>query len=220
MKSGIYRLDWDNGHFYYGQSQNLAHRKRGHMASMKKGYHTNAIMNRLYKLCGLPAFTIVEHCEIELLNEREQHYLDLHHSNRWCCNIEKIAGSARGMKRSEVTKAKLRAHRLGKKLPLEQVKKIGDAVRKRYAEGWKVKPRYGMDNPYYGKKHSEEIRIKMRKSKNCGDKNSRARLVINLETGIFYGSVKNAAESIPMKHMNLYYRLTGHTKNKTSFVFV
>lgn len=216
-ESGIYVLEWPNGHCYYGQAQNLAHRKVGHFSRMKKGTHHNKRINRLYRKYGLPDFYIMEICNIEFLDEMEQAYLDCYADSRLCCNIEKTAGTARGVKRSAKTKELLRQHRLGKKLPPEQAKKIADAVRKRYAEGWKVIPRYGKDNPYFGKKHSEAIRLKMRKSKNVGENNIRARIVINVESGIFYGCIRDAAKSIPMNPNSLNSMLAGYIHNKTSF---
>ena len=41
--------------------------------------------------------------------------------------------------------------------------------------------------------------------------------VINIENGIFYDTVKEAADSIGMRHQTLANRLCGHRKNNTNF---
>lgn len=217
MKSGIYKLEWENGHFYYGQSQDLLKRKIGHFSRMKNGTHSNSIMNRLYRLCGFPEFIIVELCPIHLLNEREQSYLDIFFENRWCCNIEPTAGSSRGVRRSQETKNKISKIRKNKPLSEDHKKSISIAGFRRAEKGYVQPKRFGKDNHYFGKTHSDDIRKKMRKSKNVGENNSKAKLVINLENGVFYGTIKEAAESISKNALYLYKMLNKNNENKTSF---
>ena len=57
------------------------------------------------------------------------------------------------------------------------------------------------------------------KSHGVGGTNGRARLTINLETGIFYDCVTEAAKSIGMKPVKLMDRLNGKVKNTTNFAY-
>lgn len=63
----------------------------------------------------------------------------------------------------------------------------------------------GQNNPFYGKKHSEETKLKISKS------------VINLETGVFYNSVKEACLTTHYTYDNFKSMLNGGRKNITNF---
>ena len=47
-----------------------------------------------------------------------------------------------------------------------------------------------------------------------------ARLVLNTSTGVFYDTIKEAAQSIGMHYTTLYDQLAGRVKNKTSLILV
>jgi hypothetical protein len=47
-----------------------------------------------------------------------------------------------------------------------------------------------------------------------------AKLVLDVETGIYYESATEAAESIGVKPKYLWRRLSGETKNNTNFKYV
>lgn len=99
--------------------------------------------------------------------------------------------------------------------------------------------RFGELNPFYGKKHSKENKDKIR-SKAIGRKfnestieifskqrllglNSSAKLVLNLETGIYYSCCKEASFSINhYKYSTLKSKLNGSSSigNNTSFTYV
>ena len=54
-----------------------------------------------------------------------------------------------------------------------------------------------------------------------GGNNPNAKLVLNLETGIFYDSTMDAAISINMKNPKyLAIMLSGRKRNKTQFIYV
>lgn len=46
------------------------------------------------------------------------------------------------------------------------------------------------------------------------------RLILNIETGIFYERVGDAAKTINIKNSTLYAQLDNQNKNKTNFIFV
>lgn len=74
----------------------------------------------------------------------------------------------------------------------------------------------GNNNPMYGKKHSEEVRKKMRES----DRNTTGCIVLNTETGIFFNSIKEAANAFNLKRTTLNFMLIGRYINKTSLLKV
>lgn len=70
-----------------------------------------------------------------------------------------------------------------------------------------------------GNKHTEESKKKMSESRNRGG-NPRAKMVLNLETGIYYDCIKDASESIThYKYTTLKSKINGNTENNTSFIY-
>lgn len=81
----------------------------------------------------------------------------------------------------------------------------------------------GKDNPFYGKKHSDEFKLKQsiaKKGKLSGGKNPAAKIVIDLSTGIYYDCAKDAAMAINMNKYTFRSMLNGGKKNKTSFNYI
>ena len=99
----------------------------------------------------------------------------------------------------------------------------------------------GNKNPFYNQKHTEETRNKIRESnkrrfyskeredkriKNSlintlyGDVHCRGKLLLNLETGVFYVSIREASRTINMREDTLRFHLKRGVKNKTNFINV
>lgn len=154
------------------------------------------------------------------MNKIEQSLLDrfLHWPD--CLNISPAVDSTRGWKRTDESRKRISDAKTGKKASDEARKNISIALRRSYENGTRKPPqRFGKDNSYFGKKHSEEIRMKMRKSKNVGASNSTARLVLNLETGIYYDYAGEAAHTANINPQYLRRVLNGDRKNRTSFIY-
>ena len=98
----------------------------------------------------------------------------------------------------------------------------------------------GKNNPFFGKTHSEEVSNKIRESNkrriyskesqekriqnsmiktSYGNVHCRGKLVLNIETGIFYVSIREASKTIDMKEDILRFHLN-QNKNKVNFKFV
>jgi hypothetical protein len=93
----------------------------------------------------------------------------------------------------------------------------------------------GSNNQFYGKKHSDETKLKLsikasdrrhsdetklkmsliRKGKSINNK-----IILDLYTGIFYNSLKEASYIFDIKYVNLSNMLNGRVKNKTNLVYV
>ena len=109
VKSGVYLIrNLNNKKFYVGSSLDLRRR-------FKEYFNISHLLrNNRLPICaalskyGYSQFSveIIEYCDISILLEREQYYLDLLKPQY---NILKIAGSFKGFLHSEITKNKLSA---------------------------------------------------------------------------------------------------------------
>lgn len=166
-KSGIYL--WTNkltGEMYVGQSINLSERvKRYFNLSYLKSSNSLLISIALIKYGYINfSFTIIEYCDISVLNEREQYYLDSLNPEY---NILKVAGSSIGIKRSEGTKLRISKALKGKYIG-DKSSFFGRARTEETKKAMSLKKR-GHNNPMYGKVHTPET-IKLMSQKATGRK--------------------------------------------------
>lgn len=86
-----------------------------------------------------------------------------------------------------------------------------------------MKGRYsGKKNPYYGKKHSEEMKIKLStiaKERFKNNPGTMSKIVLDVNTGVFYNSGKEAAFYYNIKPSTLKSMLNGYKRNKTSLIY-
>lgn len=155
---------------------------------------------------------ILEYCELSVLIEREQYYIDLFNPEY---NILKTAGSLMGFRHSDETKAKMSTDRQGDNHPLfgrSHSEETKDKISKALS---------GENSPLFGKSLSEETKKKIsmaKMGKNYTDKKGEnnpmfgkihsdetiAKLggvvieVLDLETNIttIYSSIKKAAKAV------------------------
>jgi group I intron endonuclease len=105
-----------SGKVYIGQAQHVQRRWYEHKRTLNNGKHHNRYLQRAWDKYGEKAFRfrILEHCSVDTLNEREQHYLNIYISKGNCYNISVDAVSGmRGRKSSDETREKIRLARLG-----------------------------------------------------------------------------------------------------------
>jgi len=136
--SGIYQLlNLVNNKRYIGQAQNIQTRIYEHKRKRNKGYLYKAINKYGWENFNISVLEKVD--DISKLDEREQFWLDLLQtyvaSNGY--NVCKSAGTTRGRKHSDTTKQKIKEA---------------------------IPDKYGIKNPFYGKKHTEESLSKMSES--------------------------------------------------------
>lgn len=101
QKSGIYKiLNNVNGKFYIGSAKSLTGRWRLHKSQLKNNKHHSIYLQRSFNKYGYSSFSFetLEHCDVELLVEREQWYLD---NLKPHYNIAKIAGNCLGVKHTD-----------------------------------------------------------------------------------------------------------------------
>ena len=75
---------------------------------------------------------------------------------------------------------------------------------------------FGKNHPAYGNKPTKEIIEKAREN-NLYGKNPMAKIVIDIQTGIFYESASELAELININKYTLRSKLNGHLKNNTNY---
>jgi hypothetical protein len=195
IKSGIYKItNTANNKIYIGSSKNIIKRKNKHFLELSSNRHCNKKLQNSFNKYKRDKFTfeIIEECDIKILIEREQFYIDLLKPQ---FNIRLKAESNAGLKLSEEHKKIISEANKGKKLSKETIKKIiktrkengfkfTEESRKKMSESRKgnknclgrkyseetIKKnsesnkgkQIGEKNGFFGKKHSEETKRKMR----------------------------------------------------------
>jgi group I intron endonuclease len=181
--SGIYVIiNKKNNKIYIGQAQNVTKRWGEHRYSLKNNRHQNRHLQRAWSKDGEKffQFKILEYCDIDQLNEREQHYLDIYIPRNMCYNIaQDVKASMRGLSPSEETRRKMSEANKGENCSEETRRKIGEAnkrrppiseeTRKKLSEASKSRKRPPMSEEQKqklsdankGKPKSEETRMKM-----------------------------------------------------------
>jgi len=117
-KIGVYCIEnIENNKKYIGSSKHVYKRRNSHFNELKRGKHKNIKLQRSYDKHGRDKFVfyIIEVIDSEIkLIEREQFYIDKIKPEY---NINLIANSSLGVKRSDETKEKVRQANLGLKHP-------------------------------------------------------------------------------------------------------
>lgn len=175
--SGIYVIvHMKSGKVYIGQAQSIGKRWNDHRSNLNRGVHGNRHLQSAWNKYGAKAFKfkVLEYCLVDRLDEREQHFIDIHIPRGMCYNIATDAKyPMRGRKASEETRKKISDSGKGNKnslgiVPSEETKqKISNALK-------------GRSPANKGKTASEETRRKMSEARK-GNKNSLG-VVHNAET--------------------------------------
>lgn len=206
---GIYKITSPTKKVYIGQSVNIEKRfKRYVMLDCKK---QPAIYRSLLKYgVNKHKFEILCECDITELNDKERYYQDIFSAaGKNGLNCMLTASSDRSGKLSNETKKKLSEAHKGKKHSKETCLKISKSNKGRICTK-ESKLKYS--NAKLGKKLSYKQKI--------NSTESRKKIILNTQTGIFYLGNNDAAESININRMTLYNYLIGKRKNKTPFIYV
>lgn len=206
---GIYKITSPTGRVYIGQSVDIKRRFRFYknlnckyqpvlFASLKKYGSANH------------TFEIIEECDELLLDTRERYWQEYYNVLNGGLNCNLTETSDKPKRHSEDTKKKISDSNKGKKFSNEHRQKISKT---------KKETTLGEKNNFYGKKHTDEFKKNRSEIRKNGG-NPKAKLVLNLETGVYYESLKEAADSINVKRETFNSWLRGRYKNKTSFIYV
>jgi group I intron endonuclease len=234
---GIYKITNPIGKIYIGQSTDIYKRIRSYRYSSTS---KQIKLHRSIVKYGLDnhIFEVIEECSIEELNNRERYWQEHYHvigENGLNCNlqkstdksgklseetIEKIRKNRKGIV-SKYKNPELRSYRIsksltGKKLSDDHKRSLSIAQtglkRSKEAIMKSVEKRRGIK---FDDAFKEKIRIRQ-----TGSTNSFAKIALNIETGIFYETAKEAAESIGWTYNRFNHYINGRTKRKIPFVYV
>lgn len=233
---GIYKITSPLGCVYIGQSVNISKRFIQHKKDSKK---------RKYKLYNSfnkygfenHTFEVLELCSVDLLNEKERYYQELYNVlGKKGLNLRYTKTSDKSGFLSCETKEKLRkkdiSYMYGNNFRsgIQHTKEIKDKIRNTLISNAK-KPDYknamtgrkGDLNPFFGKKHSLETRLKqslrLKGSRNLVKYNEDRKCpIIDITTGIFFESINEASLCMGVKKSSLKAMLSGKYNNKTNLI--
>ena len=234
---GIYKITSPSNKVYIGQSVDIKKRFYNYKSLSCK---SQTIIYNSFKKYGVDnhQFDIVEECPIELLNERERYWQDYYnviYKNGLNClltkttdksgklskeTIDKIKENRKGIpskfKDSKSRNLKISKSLIGKKLSEEHKKSLSIAQTglKRSPEAIKKS-----SDSRTGLKFGDDFKKKIRK-RQTGKTNSCAKIVLNIETGIFYETAIEAAASIGWTYNRMNHYMNGRTKKKLPFIYV
>lgn len=189
-QSGIYViLNTKNSKVYIGQSVDIYTRWRKHEEALNRGKHQNRHLQNAWNKYGEKffRFQILEHCSIDKLDEREQHYLDIYIPKGICYNIatnvevpargrhpsiesrHRMSISQKGRVTSKESRLKISLAHRGRKFSDEHRRKLSEAAKQRTVISDETRnklsqSRMGSKNHNFGKHLSETHRQKLSKA--------------------------------------------------------
>jgi group I intron endonuclease len=206
---GIYKITSPSGRVYIGESDNIDRRWKEY-----KNLNKSKSQRKLYssfKYYGIEGHTFetIEECLFENLKCRERYYQDFYDVINIGLNCILTECGEKKRIFSE-----------------ETLKEISI----------KAKERVGELNPFYGKSHSEETKLKnkvaqldkkvsketkqkMSESRK-GNNNAPSHKVIDTVTLKIFNSIREAADYIDINYHTLRAQLRGENKNKTNLLFI
>jgi len=223
---GIYKITNPKGKIYIGQSVNIEKRWNRYKNLIPKDCIGQPLIYRSLIKYGVKnhIFEIIELCNKEELNKLESYYIVLYNSFNSKCGLNLTSGgtnylfsdiSRRKMSIaqknkivSKETREKLSAARIGKTYSASTIKKMSDAHKNISKE-----TRLKMSAAQIGKTRSASTRKKM------SDAHKR-KIILNVENGIFYYGIKEAADSLNISLSNLGKKLVGINFNNTQLKYV
>lgn len=129
---------------------------------------------------------------------------------------QKISNSLKGFKHTEESKIKISKGLVGRKVSIETRKKISESNK---GTVFSKERREKISNALKGRVLSKECLEKRSKSIS-GENNYKSKLVLDLDSGIYYYCVREAAVARNINISTLNNYLSGNRPNKTSLIYV
>ena len=226
---GIYKIISPSNRIYIGQSIKIEDRIKSYKNLKCKE------QPKLYKSLLKYGFEnhkieILIECNESKLNELERHYQEEYDSIENGLNCIYTKTNDRSGKLSEETKLKISLNNtrpfLGKKHSEESRLKMSSSLKgnqSRLGAILSEETKKKISDAHNGKTHSEQSKLNMslvRKGVKREYSTNRERLVLDLLTGVFYNSIKEASELLGYNKVTLRNYLAGNRKNITSLTFV
>lgn len=236
---GIYKITNPSGRVYIGQSRSIRRRLNDYKRNKYKDQIK--IYNSINKY-GWEAhiFEVIEECQIEdlyILEDKWQTYYNSIIEGLNCRGFksgdkptliseetrEKLRKGSTGKKMPAATKQKLIESNIGRKKSEEELEKIVKALRgRKVSEETREKIRStqkGRKTPIERTQKWLDIYLdKSNDYRNAGELFENSRIILDVYSGIFYYSLRSAAQAINMNHTTLQSWLSGRYKNKSNFI--
>ena len=240
---GIYIIkNLKNDKCYYGSSKNIEKRWRTHLNQLNNGKYHNTHLQRSWVKHGEGnfIFEVIEECDEKILLEREQTYLDL--KPDYNIGLQSSGGDnlsknpnkkdiVRRMTESVKKRYELMTDEEKKEKysqPMERNPNWKGGVSVKYCDcGTKIAPinntcikcrgKSGENNPFYGKKHTEETKEKIRVSR-LGKKPSNIRPVTI--DNILYDSLSEASRQLDIPSPTILWRIKSKNKKYLNYNYI
>lgn len=210
---GIYKITNPKGESYIGQSINV-HKRMSQYKKLGCADQTR-IFNSLKKYgVNNHTFDVICECEQSELNEKERYYQELFNviEKGLNCRLTKTKNKEGFF--SEETKTKMSLRQLGRVVSEETRLKLSKSKKGTFI---------GSANPFFNKTHTEELRAEMsrvRKGTRIGLENVNSKLILDINTGVFYYSVNDLCKYSKYSKGYLSEILRGSKRNKTQYIYV
>lgn len=229
---GIYKITSPAGRIYIGQSTDINYRfssyKRLKCKSQLRIYNS-------FMKYGVDnhVFEIVEECPLELLNERERYWQDFYNvvgkEGLNCLLVStdslkrflsdemklKISNSLTGFRHNKESRAKISKGLTGRPVSEETRRKLSESNKNKRRSAETARK---ISEALRGRKIPKDVLDKRSKTIS-GANNCNAKIVVNLQNGVFYGCIGEAAECYGINRNTLNNYLIGHRENKTCLAY-
>ena len=191
---GIYKITNPKGKIYIGQSVNIEKRWNRYKNLIPKDCIGQPLIYRSLIKYGVKnhIFEIIELCNKEELNKLESYYIVLYNSFNSKCGLNLTSGGTNYLF-SDISR---------RKMSIAQKNKIvSKETRLKMSISQKNRPMI-----------NHETKLKLSYSKR--------KIILNVENGIFYYGIKEAADSLNISLSNLSKKLVGINFNNTQLKYV
>jgi group I intron endonuclease len=177
--SGVYFIQHiKSGMVYIGGTNDFKRRWRDHKCQLRKNRHDNPNLQSAWNKYGQQAFRFhkLEYCNVDQLNEREQHFLNIYMEKGLCYNVARdVTAPGLGKVHTEESKQKMSAAKKGKVCSTETRQRMSEASKNRSPEHRRNLAK-ALSNPSAETRHkmsasaknkppiSDETRAKMREA--------------------------------------------------------
>ena len=243
---GIYRIkNLVNGKCYYGLSKQIEKRLARHKRELNNSIHINCILQRAWDKYGENnfLFEIVEECDINVLLETEQKYLDLH--PEYNIGVKSSGGDnlTKNPKKDKIVKKIVESIKQRYDSMSDEEKKLMHSQPMEKNPNWKggvsishceicnikisqgakrciehiVYERNGIDNPFFGKKHSEQTKKKL-SEKRIGKYHGEQNIPILID-GVEYRSAGEASKTLNIPMVTIRWRVKSKNKKFANYKY-
>lgn len=228
--SGIYIIHNSvNNHIYLGSAKLIRKRRTTHATGLRANKHHSKKLQHFVNKHGLEKLTYspIIFCDKDELQEKEQFFLD--YFKPYYNSATDVSNALKGRPFTDEMKAKISALHKGRVLSDRHKELIRIAGLGKPSTN-KGKPAHNrgvkhtaeaskkMTLARIGKKASELTKLKMSLTRSGGS-NPRAKVVVDLSTGIFFDCGKEAALAYGIHPGTLKCYLNGKNKNRTNLVY-